>query len=927
MSELAKTYDPSAIEPKWYNEWLNKKAFHAEAPARNADGTLPATYSIVIPPPNVTGMLHMGHVLDNTLQDIFIRRARLEGKVALWQPGTDHAGIATQTKVEKILRETEHKTRHDLGRDEFLKRVWAFREKNGGIILGQLKKLGASCDWDRTSFTLDPHYAKAVLRSFVLLYKRGYIYRGHRMVNWCPKSLTALSDEEVIMKPQNGILYKMRYELVEPDTGPDGVTRTHLEISTTRPETLMGDTAVAVNPDDPRYQLLIGKFVWRPFPRAQIPIVADRAADISFGTGCLKVTPAHDKVDFEIGQRHKLPIIDVFNPDGTLNDKAGPEFAGLDRFVARKKAAEKLEAMGLLIAREPYSNNVGYSERADVPIEPRLSYQWFLRYPKVAEAKRAVEIGAIKFHPERWEKTYTHWLDGIQDWCISRQLWWGHRIPVWYKKGIAVDKLDYSNPEHVHCSESGPSDPENWVQDPDVLDTWASSNLWPFANFGWPDFEGKTKAEFESFFPTNVLVTGFDIIFFWVARMIMSSLELVGEEKKTLTDDEIRARVPFRDVYIHGLIRDEQGRKMSKSLGNSPDPLDLIAKYGADGLRFGIVNIAPSGADIFFSEPRIETGRNFSNKLWNACRFRQMSGPTGDNRSLEAILARIDPAKLDLYDHWILSRMVETTASIEKIFENYDLSQMTQALYAFFWGDFCDWYVEASKAKLQGDAAQTSLAVQDLVIRQTLLLLEPLMPHITEELWHNLGYLGEGQKFIQETRIPTAATLAVSFAKANVAIDTAAAATVASINELVVRMRTMKAEHNLGTKRDVKFAYMTDDAKSATIEKGKDTILRLAGAGKFDRVSTQPEGSPAGVTPLGTVYLDLASSVDPVAEKARLSKELEKLDKAIAGAKARLANEKFVGSAPEKVVQGARDQLAQNEAKKEEIERLIAILG
>jgi valyl-tRNA synthetase len=927
MSEPAKTYDPAAIETKWYQAWLDGKAFHAEAPEKSADGKTPATYSIVIPPPNVTGMLHMGHVLDNTLQDIFIRRARLEGKVALWQPGTDHAGIATQTKVEKILRETEHKTRHDLGRDEFIKRVWAFREKNGGIILNQLRKLGASCDWDRTSFTLDPHYAKAVLRSFVTLYKRGYIYRGHRMVNWCPKSLTALSDEEVIMKPQNGFFYKMRYELVEPCTGPDGVHRTHLEISTTRPETLMGDTAVAVNPDDPRYQHLIGKFVWRPFPRAQIPIVADKAADMTFGTGCLKVTPAHDKVDFEIGQRHHLPIIDVFNPDGTLNAKAGPEFEGMDRFDARKKAADKLEQMGLLIAREPYNNNVGYSERADVPIEPRLSYQWFLRYPKVAEAKRAVEIGAIKFHPERWDKTYTHWLDGIQDWCISRQLWWGHRIPVWYKKGIPQDQLDYNDPNQVHVSETGPSDPENWVQDPDVLDTWASSNLWPFANFGWPDFEGKTKKEFEAFFPTNVLVTGFDIIFFWVARMIMSSLELVGPEKKTLTDDEIRERVPFRDIYIHGLIRDEKGRKMSKSLGNSPNPLDLIDKYGADGLRFGILNIAPSGADIFFSEPRIETGRNFCNKLWNATRFRQMSGPVGDNKSVEAILSRIDPKKLDLYDHWILSRMVETTAAVENIFETYELSQMTQALYAFFWGDFCDWYVEASKAKLQGDAATTSLAVQDLVIRQTLLLLEPLMPHITEELWHNLGYLGEGKQFIQETKIPTAKELVAALAKTGVKLDESAAATARDLNQTVAQMRAMKADHNLGTKRDVKFCYVADDAKAATIEGDKETLMRLAGAGKMDRVTAQPEGAPAGVTPLGTVYLDLASSVDAAAEKARLSKELEKLDKAIASAKARLSNEKFVGSAPAKVVQGARDQLAQNEAKKEEIERLIKALG
>ncbi|HNX05649.1 MAG TPA: class I tRNA ligase family protein, partial [Opitutales bacterium] len=463
-----------------------------------------------------------------------------------------------------------------------------------------------------------------------------------------------------------------------------------------------------------------------------------------------------------------------------------------------------------------------------------------------------------------------------------------------------------------------------WEQDPDVLDTWASSNLWPFANFGWPDFEGKSKAEFDAFFPTNVLVTGFDIIFFWVARMIMSSLELVGEAKATLTDDEIRARVPFRDVFIHGLIRDEQGRKMSKSLGNSPDPLDLIARFGADGLRFGILNIAPSGSDIFFAENRIEVGRNFCNKLWNACRFRQMSGPVGDNRSLEAICARIDAAKLDIYDHWILSRMVETTAAVEKIFENYELSQMTQALYAFFWGDFCDWYVEASKAKLQGDAAQTSLAVQDLVIRQTLLLLEPLVPHITEELWHNLGYAESDTAFIQNTVIPTPKVLASTLATVGASIDENAAAIVKDLNELVAKMRTMKADYNLATKRDVKFVYVAEDAKAASIEADRDTLMRLAGAGKLERVSVEPDGAPAGVTPLCTVYIDLAGSVDVAAETLRLNKELEKLDKAIAGTKARLANEKFVASAPAAVVQGAKDQLAANEAKRDEIARLIA---
>ncbi|MFA5257007.1 MAG: valine--tRNA ligase [Opitutales bacterium] len=924
MSELAKTYDPSAIEPKWYKTWLDEKAFHAEAPAPDAPEQNPETYSIVIPPPNVTGMLHMGHVLDNTLQDICIRRARLEGKLTVWQPGTDHAGIATQTKVERIVRETEGKTRRDLGREEFLKRVWAFREENGGIILNQLQRLGASCDWDRTSFTLDPHYAKAVLRSFVELYKRGYIYRGRRMVNWCPKSLTALSDEEVIMKPQNGWLYKMRYELVEASTGLDGVHRTHLEISTTRPETLMGDSAVAVHPDDPRYAHLIGKCVWRPFPRAQIPIVADKAVDIAFGTGCLKVTPAHDRTDFEIGQRHNLPVIDVLNPDGTLNALAGAEFDGMDRFDARKKAAAKLEEMGLLVEREKYSNNVGFSERADVPIEPRLSEQWFLRYPKVEEAKRAVTSGAIKFFPQRWEKTYLHWLENIQDWCISRQLWWGHRIPVWYRKGVSEAERDYANPMHVHVSENGPADPENWDQEEDVLDTWASSNLWPFANFGWPDFEGVTRKEFDLFYPTNVLVTSFDIIFFWVARMIMSALELVGEAKESLTDEEIARRVPFRHVFIHSLIRDEQGRKMSKSLGNSPDPLDLIARFGADGVRFGIVNIAPSGSDIFFSEPRIEIGRNFSNKLWNASRFRQMSGPVGDNQSLQAICARIDPARLDLFDHWILSRMVETSAAVERVFETYEMQAMTQALYAFFWGDFCDWYVEASKAKLQGEAAQTTLAVQDLVIRQTLLLLHPLMPHITEELWHQLGYIAEGQQFIQQTRIPTPQALKDALAKVGASIDDTAAATAQNINEMIGKLRSMKADYNLGSRRDVKFQYVADDAKAAIVEEDKDTILRLAGAATLDRANAQPEGAPAGITPLCTAYLDLLGSVDVEAERVRLSKELEKLDKAIAGAKARLSNEKFVASAPAAVVQGAKDQMAANEEKKAEIERLLA---
>ncbi|HSH08868.1 MAG TPA: valine--tRNA ligase, partial [Oceanipulchritudo sp.] len=660
MATIDKAYNADTVEDRWYERWEAAGAFRGEP----REGVEP--YCIMIPPPNVTGVLHMGHVLNNTLQDVFIRRARLEGKSALWFPGTDHAGIATQTRVERKLRE-QGLHRRDLGREKFVGEVWKWREEHGGIILNQLRKLGASCDWSRTSFTLDEHYSKAVLTAFVELHKRGYIYRGLRMSNWCPVSQTALSNEEVIMKPQSGLFYKMRYELVEHPGE-------YVYISTTRPETLMGDVAVAVHPDDERYTHLVGKHVWRPFPRAAIPIIADTAAEKDFGTGALKVTPAHDAVDFEIGQRHNLPILDVLNPDGTLNELAGEPFVGMDRFEARKVAARMLEEQGNLVETKPYENNVGFSERADVPVEPRLTMQWWLRYPKVEEAKRAVLAGHIRFHPKRWEKTYLHWLETMErdriDWCISRQLWWGHRIPVWYRNGIPHDKLDFNNPEQVHVSAEGPADPENWTQDEDVLDTWASSWLWPFANLGWPAKDEKSIRELSYFYPTQTLVTGFDIIFLWVARMVMAGLEFMGEEKKALSNEEIARRIPFSDVYINGLIRDAKGRKMSKSLGNSPDPLELIKRFGADGLRFGIVNIAPSGQDILFSEDRIEVGRNFCNKLWNAARFRQMNGEVGDNSSVEAILARIEPAQLSAYDHWILSRLVETTAEVERCFES-----------------------------------------------------------------------------------------------------------------------------------------------------------------------------------------------------------------------------------------------------------------
>ncbi len=947
MAEISKSYEPRDVEKKWYAAWQAAQAFAG----RVVPGKEP--YSIVIPPPNVTGVLTMGHVLNNTLQDILIRRARLEGKSALWIPGTDHAGIATQTVVERELRK-QKKTRHDFGREKFLEKVWEWRQEKGGIILEQLRRLGASCDWDRTQFTMDPHYSKAVLTVFVDLFGKGHIYRGKRMVNWCPVSLTALSDEEVIMKPANSTIYHVRYERVD-------APGKFIEVKTTRPETIPGDVAIAVHPNDPRYAGWVGQKVRRPIgPSAEIPIIADAAVDLEFGTGALKITPAHDKADFEIGQRHNLPIVDVLNANGSLNELAGPELAGMDRFAGRKKSAELLKERGALVAEEAYANNVGYSERADVPIEPRLTWQWWLRYPRVEEAKAAVRDGHIKFHPERWSKVYLHWLENIQDWCISRQLWWGHRIPVWYRKGLDKEKLteaDLRDASKVHVSLEGPADPENWVQEDDVLDTWASSWLWPFATMGWPNSEAMKAAGIDYFYPTTTLVTGPDIIFFWVARMIMAGLEYMGQPppecgvgkpetgnrrpdsqsvagvsgtrnpaSSTLSADEIAARIPFRHVYFTGIIRDAQGRKMSKSLGNSPDPLTLIDKYGADGLRFGIISIAPQGQDIRFQEDRIESGKNFCNKLWNAGRFRQISGEAGDNSSLDAILNRLEPGKFDADDHAILDRMLATTREVNRCFGEFEFSAAVQALYGFFWNDFCDWYVEVSKSKLQSaDTKANCLAIQDLVLRQTLLLLHPFIPYITEELWHQLGYGPEGS-FIEETQLENASHVATAGLARGLKLDRDAVAAVEKLKAFVSQARALKAEHNLASRRDVKLFVTTSDADWAILQANLTKLTRMAGAAEITHRSSV-EGAPAIVTPLGTVYLDLASTVDVGAEKQRLSKELEQIAKHIAGTEARLANKAFTDKAPPAVIEGARKQLAEQKTKHTELERLLKALN
>src|ERR1051325_4970909 len=737
MAELPKRYDPNAVEPKWYQRWLDNLDFVA-----NPESPKPP-FSIVMPPPNITGMLTLGHVLNHTIQDILARRARMQGFEVLWLPGMDHAGIGTQTAVEKYLRRTENKTRHDLGREEFLRRVLAWQDKHGGIIIEQLKRLGCSCDWSRQRYTLDDDYAAAVQKVFVELYDKGLIYRGRRMINWDPAAQTAVSDEEVISKAQKGYLYFVRYEIVE-EPGR------FLEVATTRPETIMADTAMAFHPDDKRYADLLGKHAWRPLAREKIPIIADEAIDPEFGTGVLKVTPAHDTLDFEIGQRHHLPMIDVLTPTGRINCPGVPELHGLERFEARKKAAELLEARGLLAKAEPYENNIGFSDRSDVPIEPRLSEQWFLRYPKTKEALAVVRDHLIRFFPVHWEKVYAQWLENIRDWCISRQVWWGQRIPAWYRKvtpGARLSDVAHASrlPEVGHASRlqnsdtrkpearatiyvgvEPPPDPENWIQDEDTVDTWFSSWLWAYETM-----DPQTR---KKFYPTSVLVTAPDIIFFWVARMIVAGLEF-----KPGTSSKIEDNIPFHHVFFTSIIRDSQGRKMSKSLGNSPDPLDLIAKYGADGLRFGLMRIAPTGQDIRFDERQIEEGRNFATKLWNVSRFRQMHG------SSEAT-PKVETESLSIYAIEVLARLNETIDAIESAYREYHFNLVAQHLYNFVWSDDCDWFVEAAKTDIFGtdDAKKKSaLAVMDVVLSATLRLLHPFMPHKTEEIWSLLG-LGRG---------------------------------------------------------------------------------------------------------------------------------------------------------------------------------------
>ena len=899
--DIPKNYESAQVESRWYESWVDRGCFTAD-PARVSDSR-PA-YSIVIPPPNVTGVLHMGHVLNNTIQDILARKARLDGKEVLWLPGTDHAGIATQVMVEKQLKKTEGKTRHDLGREAFLERVWDWKKEKGGIIINQLKKLGCSCDWSRERFTMDESYSRCIQKIFVDLYKKGYIYRGKRMVNWCPASLTALSDEEVIMEPHKGFLYYFKIEIAE-EPG------TFLTIATTRPETIPGDAAIAVNPKDERYAKYIGKHAVRPLPcenQEWIPIVGDESVEFEFGTGVLKVTPAHDKTDFEIGRRHNLKVTDIMNPDGTMNALAGKDLAGMERFKARDKSVELLRELGLLVKEEPYENKVGISERAKVPIEPRLSEQWFLKYPSVPAARECVASGAMKFHPERWSKVYEHWMGNLQDWCISRQLWWGHRIPVWYSK---------SDPAKIYCDVMPPADAENWEQDPDVLDTWFSSWLWPFATMGWDmDTPNAEMPELlKKFYPTSDLVTGPDIIFFWVARMIMAGFEWRGE-------------MPFRNVYFTGIVRDKLGRKMSKTLGNSPDPLDLIARYGADALRFGTMRSAPLGQDVLFDEKNVELGRNFCNKLWNASRFRQMSGPMADNSSIDAIVSRIDPVLCDADDHAILDGLVRLVRGCSDALANYEFNAYTQALYAFFWNDFCDWYVEVAKTRLADESLRGNvLAIQDLCLRQFLLCLAPLTPFIAEELYHLLGYIPEGE-FLQSQKLVSAEELAGILEARGLKIDANAVNDIVQIREFVTQARALKSHNNAGTKKDCLFRLVLKDAAAgALLERNAAKLKTLIGAKEIEVLADAGDTLGASaVTPLGTLSLDTTGLIDVEAETKRLTKELEKLDKAVAAGTAKINNPAFASKAPAHILEGAKKQLAETQAKRDEVAKLLSAL-
>ena len=851
--ELPKTYDPKQVEERIYQNWVEKGYFHAEVDKSKKP------FTIVIPPPNVTGQLHMGHALDETFQDILIRTKRMQGYNALWIPGTDHAGIATQIKVEEDLRVNEGKTRYDLGRDEFLKRVWAWKEKFGDRIISQLKKIGCSCDWDRERFTMDEGCSKAVKEVFVNLYNKGLIYQGNRIINWCPSCVTALSDAEVEYAEQDGFFWHIKYPIKDSDG--------FVEIATTRPETLLGDTAVAVNPDDERYKDLVGKMLILPLVGREIPVIADDYVDIEFGTGCVKITPAHDPNDFEVGQRHNLKQIKVLNDDATIN-KFGGKYEGMDRYEARKAIVKDLEDAGLLVKVVPHTHNVGQCYRCGTTVEPITSKQWFVKMEPLAKpAADAVINGDTSFIPDRFSKTYLHWMENVHDWCISRQLWWGHRIPAFYCKDCSETVV--SKDEVTVCPKCGGA----MKQDEDVLDTWFSSALWPFSTLGWPD---KTP-ELDYFYPTSTLVTGYDIIFFWVARMMFSGLEHVGE-------------VPFKHVYIHGLVRDSQGRKMSKSLGNGIDPLEIIDKYGADALRFTLATGNSPGNDMRFYIERVEASRNFANKIWNASRFVLMN-LTIDKCELP------DLGKLMPEDKWILHAYNEVVKEVTENLDKYELGIAVSKLYDFIWDSFCDWYIELVKPRFfeESESNLTAQSVLTYVLSNTLKLLHPFMPFITEEIWQALPHDGES-------------IMISSFPEYNEDFkNDKAEADMQMIMESIKGVRNIRNEMNVPPSKKCTLYIVT--ANKELFESAASFYIKLASASSVIVQSGKsgiPENAVSVAAPGAELLLPMDELVDKEKERERLTKEKNRLEDEIKRVEGKLSNKGFTDKAPAAVVEEER---------------------
>lgn len=860
MKELAKQYSPREVEERWYGYWMQHRLFHSEP-----DGREP--YTIVIPPPNVTGILHMGHMLNNTIQDILIRRARMQGKNALWVPGTDHASIATEAKVVAKLA-AEGIAKSSLTREQFLEHAWAWKEKHGGIILEQLKKLGASCDWERTAFTMDPERYRSVMRVFVDLYRKGLIYKGVRMVHWDPKARTALSDAEVVYRDEHSKLYYLRYHIV----GEEG----YAVVATTRPETIMGDTAMCINPNDPKNAHLKGKRVIVPLVGREIPVIEDEYVEMDFGTGCLKVTPAHDPNDYMLGQKHNLESIDIFNEDATISPAAGL-YVGLDRFEVRRRIADDLAAAGLIEKVEDYENKVGYSERnADTVVEPRLSSQWFMKMKGMAvPALEAVEDDTIKFVPEKFRNIYRHWMEDVHDWCISRQLWWGHRIPAWYLPDGSVVVAETAEEALEEARRKNPAlTAADLEQDPDVLDTWFSSWLWPIALFNGILDPGNKEISY--YYPTATLVTGPDIIFFWVSRMIMAGYEF-------------RKEPPFRNVYFTGIVRDEIGRKMSKQLGNSPDPLDLIATYGADGVRMGLMLSAPAGSDILFDKKLCETGRNFCNKIWNA--FRLVKG-------WEVDPAAEQPRAAAEAIEWFDSKLSATIAELDDLFSKFRISEALMAVYRLFWDEFSSWYLEAVKPAWQTPVDAKTLAAVERHFDALLRLLHPFMPFITEELWQNLAERREGESIMYAAeprgQEPDAGVLEK----------------METVKAIVNGVRGVRAKRNIAPKEALELHIVGDGPAPWPELIGKlGNVSAIANVGEGDATAAK---FIAGTT---TYEVPLADMIDTEAERAKLVKEIEYLEGFKASIEKKLSNERFVAKAPAAVVEGERKKLADAEAK------------